>query len=211
MNGSGCPSCIEETGYNLRIPREAASDPERISEAAKRMEADAITRCLGIAPTSLRGFFEIADFLGARFEQRARAAQSELVLSALENEMNRHAGQDLAASRTAFSADYLLVALEHGDTRSESPVDVFLWRLSPDGDERLLSARVVSRGLLVPARIALPGVEVQPTRPLRSSAIADDCSIAAQLKELTGEPAANFVSASALEEGVQPVSAPTLR
>ena len=129
-----------------------------------------------------------------------RAAQSELVLSALENEMKRRTEQDLAASTTAFSADYLLTVLEHGDSRAESPVDVFLWRLSADGDELLLSARVTSRGVLVPARIALPGVEVGRAQPLRSSAIADDCSIASQLKALTGEPTADFGSTAPTDE-----------
>ena len=153
-------------GLYLRIPREMAGDSASLSEAVRAMSSDAITRCLGIAPTSLRGFYEIAEFLGENFSRRIRDAQTELVLSGLENEMTRRTAQDVAASSSAFGADYLLVVLEHGESRSEHPVDVFLWRLSSGGDERVLSARMTSRGMLVPARIALPGVETNRAQPL---------------------------------------------
>ena len=66
-------------GLYLRIPRSMAGDPESISEAAQAMSVDAITRCLGIAPTSLQGFYEISEFLGDSSESgcgRLRASWS---------------------------------------------------------------------------------------------------------------------------------------
>jgi hypothetical protein len=54
--------------------------------------------------------------------------------------------------------------------------------------------RTRADGVLVPVRIAMPGAGSAP-RPSVSTGGANDCSIAAQVKELTGEPAARFGAA----------------
>ncbi len=186
-------------GLYLRVPRHSAADSEQLAERAKAMEADAIIRCLGIAPTSLRGFYEIGELLGDSFRERVEAAKDELVIEALERDLMRRTEQDLAALRTTMAADYLLLVLEHGETRGDGPVDVFLWSLRQGGDERVLEVRAEGNGLLVPARIDLPGLEVPRTRPLRDSSIADDCSIASQIKGVTGEQGTDFESSQVLD------------
>jgi hypothetical protein len=190
-------------GIYLRIPREAAESSGSIHEAALGMRGDAITRCLGIAPISLRGFYESQEFLQPTWRDRVLAADDELVLQALENDLRRRIEQDIPSLQNVMGAEYLLLVLESGASRASGPVDVFLWNLRQQ-DERVLSVRATSRGLLLPARIDLPGVEPGPrVRPLEESGIADDCSIAAQIKEVTGEPVMGFESGEELERARQ--------
>ena len=68
-------------GIYLRIHADQATDPESIAEAARIMGPDAIARCLGLSPTSLRGFYDRLQFLDpAWLESKNCAGELHLFL-----------------------------------------------------------------------------------------------------------------------------------
>lgn len=182
-------------GIYLRVPVDVDADLESLEQVALSARGDAVPRCLGVGPTSLRGLYESGLFLGEAFRKRIHDASDELVLDGLAAELKRRGMQHVAASATARRADYFLLLVERGPNGQRDPVDAFLWKLSRDGDALLLSARTIPNGLLVPARIAVGGITPPQHAPLRESPIADDCSIAAQIKEVAGVPAQQFHAA----------------
>jgi hypothetical protein len=186
-------------GIYLRFQRDAARDPRTLRQAITTTHADSIASCLGIGPVKGRELYERAAFLEPDWRAQVEQAQDGLVVDAYHDELEHRAERDLPFLREAIGADYLLVVIENGNDRAVDPVDVFLFTLGRT-DELVLSARVQSRGLLIPARIELPGVEAPPRAPpLIDSPAQHDCSIAAQVKGLAGEPAMEFGSAAGLE------------
>jgi hypothetical protein len=180
-------------GLYLRLSREQASSPEGIAIAAKDLLRDGIGRCLGIAPTSLRGFYESGEFLLPAWPEEAETANLARLL-VLEADLTRRVDRDLPGIATAMQAQYLLVVIQETNRRSEAPSDAYIWDLR--SDTLLLSVRTQPVGRLVPVRIALPGVDVPRTATpdLSDSILATDCSIAAQVKEAAGERAMGFDS-----------------
>lgn len=168
-------------GLYLRLPSSATTEPDSYREAAVQTEKRGLPRCLGIGPLSLRSFFESGEFLGERFRARVEEAEDDLIVRSISRELERDASQHVATVTSALRADYLLVALERGG--DDGPVDVFLWRLRTNGDRLVLSTRTQPDGMLIPARIALGGIVPPRHPPIRESVIADDCSIAAQVKQ----------------------------
>ncbi len=180
-------------GLYLRLSREQAQTSEGIALAAKDFLRDGIGRCLGIAPTSLRGFYESGEFLLPSWPEEVETA-SLARLEVLEADLTRRVDRDLPGIATAMQAQYLLVIIQQTNLRAESPSDVYIWDLRDD--KLLLSVRTEPVGRLVPVRIALPGVDVPRTATpeLNDSILATDCGIAAQVKAAAGEPAMGWGS-----------------
>ncbi len=178
-------------GLYLRVRAADATDPDKLARAALGMEGDAITRCLGIAPASARSLYALKGFLGPDLVERANATTDVMGLRVIDDELRRRMVRDLPPVSNLLQSDWFLLVLQRGDTRRDHPVDVYLWDLHTN--QRLLSVRTQPNGMLVPVRIELPGVAAGPRLPqnLRSGG-ATDCSIAAQVKELTGEPVTTF-------------------
>jgi hypothetical protein len=178
-------------GLYLRVHAIDATDPEKLAAAAMEMEGDAITRCLGVAPASARSLYALKGFLGPELAERANATTSVMGLRVIDDELRRRMVRDLPPVANLLQSDWFLLVLERGENRRDHPVDVYLWDLRRN--QRLLSVRTHPNGILVPVRIELPGVTPGPrvTQNLRSGG-ATDCSIAAQVKELTGEPVTTF-------------------
>lgn len=186
-------------GIYLRFQRSAAEDTRNLRQAITSTHADSIASCLGIGPVKGRELYERAAFLEPDWRAQVEQADDALVVDAYHDELEKRAERDLPFLRRAIGSDYLLVVIENGNDRAVDPVDVFLFTLGRT-DELVLSARVQSRGLLIPARIELPGVEAPPAAPpLVDAPAAHDCSIAAQVKALAGEPAMEFGAAEGLE------------
>jgi hypothetical protein len=180
-------------GLYLRLSREQAQTPGGIALAAKDLLRDGIGRCLGVAPTSLRGFYESGEFLLPAWPEEVETADLAR-LEVLEADLSRRVDRDLPSIATAMQAQYLLVIIQQTNRRAEAPSDVYIWDLR---DEKLLlSVRTEPVGRMVPVRIALPGVDVPrtPTPDLNDSILATDCAIAAQVKEAAGEPAMGWSS-----------------
>jgi len=180
-------------GLYLRLRAQDARTREGIARGARAMEADGITRCLGVSPASVRGLYEHGDFLDPAWLRRARDTSDVLTLRVIDDELVRRTNRDLPPIANTLHSDWFLLVLERGRTRRRGPVDVYLWELR--GGRPLLSVRTEPHGMLVPVHIALKGTPRTPRPPTQVNAVgADDCSIAAQIKELTGETPMTFES-----------------
>lgn len=176
-------------GVYLRIRAADAGSSEAIAHGSSRMMPDAFTRCLGIAPTSLRGLFERGAFLDTTWPERLRDAHTRLRLRVIQDELRRHISRDLPLFTELLDADYFLLVLEQED----GAFDVFMWDLH-DGTE-LLRTRARPSGLLVPVRINLPGIPNGPRpHPMPHPVGAAECSIAGHVKALTHEDTMTFGS-----------------
>jgi hypothetical protein len=195
-------------GLYLRLLADDATDPEAIAEGAAKMDRDAITRCLGLSPISLRGLYERGDFLMEDWVDQVRTADSVMRLRVLQDELQKHIDRDLPMLATLLGSDYFLLVLQQGESRRDEPVDVYLWDLRRD--EKLLETRAKAKGLLLPVRIRVGDAPRSATKPSLRSGGANDCSIAAQVKELAGEPAVGIGDASAkkLEEAERRAATP---
>jgi len=176
-------------GLYLRIRAEDAGSSEAIAHGSSRMMPDAFTRCLGVAPTSLRGLFERSAFLDTTWPERLRDAHTRLRLRVIQDELRRHIRRDLPLFTQLLDADYFLLVLEQDD----GAFDVFLWDL--EHGQQLLKTRARASGLLVPVRIDLPGMPRGPRLRRQPHPVgAAECSIAGRLKALTHEEAMTFGS-----------------
>ncbi|MDH5491462.1 MAG: hypothetical protein OEY14_05865 [Myxococcales bacterium] len=175
----------ELQGIYLRIPNRAAGSRSEIDLAAQRMGGDAITRCLGIGPASLRGLYARGQFLMPGWIDQVDEAEDVLRLRVLDEDLRRRNERDLPLMMGLLEADYFMLVLEQGQSREE-PVHVFLWDLET-GDS-ILRTRVQASGMLLPVRIALDGAPRAPhVEPGAHANGAMDCSIAAHIKALSGE------------------------
>ena len=177
-------------GLYLRLMADYATTPEGIEGSALSMETDALTRCLGIAPASARSLYESGQFLMPSFVDGIREESDLLRLRLYDEQMANAIASDVPVLGTLMQAQYFLLVIQQGENRRDAPVDVYLWDLRTD--QQLLRARITGRGVLIPVRIdaLLPGVDMPPPppgRPSTHSGGAHDCSIAAQIKGLTGE------------------------
>ncbi len=189
-------------GLYLRIRVEAADTPEHIRDGALQMDADSITRCLGIAPASVRGLYEKGEFLTPAWVDNLREEQDTMALRVLDDQLGRHIQVDAPVLLSMMQADWFMLVLQQGETRRDDPVDVFLWDLRRN--RQLLRARVQGRGLLVPVRLRFEGVQQGPAATIDPrSGGATDCSIASQLRALTGGDALEFDSAGAVIDAAQ--------
>lgn len=185
-------------GLYLRVRAEDATSAEGITRAALAMEPDALTRCLGIAPASARGLYENGAFLMPDWVETVRAEHDTMRLRVLDEQLARSMAVDVPIVASLLRAQYFLLVIQQGDNRRDAPVDVFLWDLREN--RQLLRTRIQAHGVLIPVRIdrLLPGVQVQnaPGAPTMTSGGAHDCSIAAQIKAITGDSAVEVGSST---------------
>lgn len=175
-------------GLYLRLREEDATSSDAIAKAIGSFQIDAIPRCLGVAPTSLRTFYQQGDFLLPAWQTDAKNETQSSRLDVLKMDLELRAKRDLPNVLELLKSDYFLLAIQRGQSREDEPVDVFLWNLKTD--KLLLSMRTQASGRLVPVR--LPGSTGPSTSVVLDSPAAHDCSIAAALKEAAGEPALQF-------------------
>ena len=195
-------------GLYLRIPADWTDTSDRIEGAARAMDQDAITRCLSLSPMSVRGLYESGYFLTPEWVDSVRDEEEMMELRVLDDQLGRHIQVDAPVVMSMMQADWFLLVLETGDSRRTAPVKVFLWDLRRN--QLLMRAQVQAAGVLVAARARFEGVETAAT-PGRQSAIsggAADCSIASQLRALTGAAAGvEFDSTDAILEAEEAAQA----
>lgn len=187
-------------GIYLRLMAEYGTTLEGIEGSAFAMEEDSLTRCLGIAPASARGLYESGQFLTPTWVDGIRTEPDLLRLRLFDEQMANAIDADVPVLTTMMAAQYFLLVVQQGENRRDAPVDVYLWDLREE--QQLLRARFQGRGILIPVRIdsMLPGVDMPappPGRPSMTSGAAHDCSIAAQIKALTGEAPVSVGEATA--------------
>jgi hypothetical protein len=174
-------------GLYLRIQAQDAKDAKSIAKAVLATKPDVIPSCLGLSPASARGLWEKGEFLMPEWLEERREQDRVMDLRVTDEVLARHIRADLPAVLNMLRAHWFMLVLQQGPNRREHPVDVFLWDLRRD--QQLLRARVQSAGVLLSARIRsqgslVPGPGAQNERMNQGS--ANDCSIAAQLKQITG-------------------------
>lgn len=184
-------------GLYLRLHADQTDDPQAIRDSALTMEPDSITRCLGLAPLSMRGFYERNEFLTDVWLDAAREADTPLRLRVFADEMATREERDMPLIVEMSESDYFLLVVQHGDNRREHPVDVYLWDLN--SDQLLLKTRAQARGTLIPARIAIGGAPRGTAQPLPQRSAVGDCSIASQIRAVAGDVAASV--SNAMPEG----------
>lgn len=191
-------------GLYLRIEAENTRDPETIAATAREMSRDAITRCLGVSPVSARGLYDLARFLEPAWAEGLRTEDDTMRLRVLEDEMNRHLSRDVPLVRSMLRSHYFLLVVTRGG-RSEGVVDAYVWDL--DRDQLLMSLRTRANGRLIPVRIG-EGRGPWPSEADLARSGAQDCSIAAAMRGLTGEPVGIPSEPTMGVEDVRPPAAP---
>ena len=175
-------------GLYLRVNANDAKNREALEKAALQMRPDAITRCLGVAPASARGLYELGGFLLPDWLKQVHDAPSIIRLRVLDDELNRRMHRDLPSIATMLEAEWFLLAIERGDNHRDAPVDMYLWNLRTGA--QLLAVRTQAHGLLIPARANYAG---QPDSPYLATQVltgaTNDCSIASQVRAATGHDA----------------------
>lgn len=175
-------------GLYLRVKASAVKRAEQVASASLDMPPDAIARCLGLAPMAAPELFARGAFLEKDWMSRAHEADSVLRLRVVAEELKQRSARDLPFLSEALSAQWYLLVLERGETRQQDPVDVYLWDLR--SNKLLMSAQAKAEGSLVAARIAVGGVKPGHYASGAQTGAAQDCSIASQLRALTGGGAA---------------------
>lgn len=178
-------------GLYLRLPAEAAKTRKGIAESVGGMEADAIGACLGVAPASARGLWEKGEFLTPEWLEKARDDDGVMQLRVTDAVLARHIRTDLPPVLNMLRSDWFLLVLQHGKNRRDAPVDVFLWDVR--SGQQLLRTRIQASGVLMSARVRSKDAPPSPAlaKERMQDGAAHDCSIAAQIKELAGAPAAS--------------------
>lgn len=179
-------------GLYLRLKADAAKKPGEIASASLDMPPDAIARCLALSPLPTAELFARGSFLEKAWIQQAHDASDTMRLRVVAEELRQRSGRDLPFVSEALGAEWFMLVLERGENRRDAPVDAYLWDLRTN--KLLLSARAKAEGTLVAARIAVGGVKPGNYASGAQSGAAQDCSIAAQLRALTGGASATFES-----------------
>lgn len=194
-------------GLYLRLSASSITNPARVAEGARSMTADAIMNCMGLAPVSARTLYEKGAFLDPAWTHETRDASDVLRLRVIEEELLHHIRTDLPAVEHAMASDWFMLVLERGTTRTNGPVDVFVWNLRDRAN--LLSVRTRAVGAIITAHANFAGAPAatgQATVTDRSE-VAADCSIASQVRAATGTPAVSAENAPAPPADA-PVAAP---
>lgn len=178
-------------GLYLRLSVADATTRKGIAKGAEAMEADAIPSCLGLAPASARAIWEKGTFLTPDWLKTARKNDSVMGLRVTDTVLARHIRADLPTVLNLLRSDWFLLVLQHGDDRRDQPVDVFLWDLR--SSQQLLRGHIQANGVLMPVRVRSKDAPAAPRLPPSRllDGAANDCSIAAQIKQLSGLPLAS--------------------
>jgi hypothetical protein len=199
-------------GLYLRLRFGYAVSKEKIAAYAVKAEADAIAQCLGLEPAWARDLYEKGQFLMPQWLNEVRSSNDVMRLRVIDDELALRIRRDLPKVVELLKSDWFLLVLQHGETRHDEPVDIFLWDIRRG--ESLLRARIKAKGMLVPLRFDAKDAPAPPRKPLseysaaQQAAAADDCSIAAKIKSMAGAEITTFGSEisppAATEQVVKP-------
>ena len=180
-------------GLYMRLSANDARTPEGIIKGLEAATPDAIARCLGLSPQNVGELYARGSFLTAKWIEQADTAEGVMKLRVIADEIKQRSKRDLPFVATALQSDWFMLTLEHGESRREAPVDMYLYDLR--SNKLLLRASVQAEGALIAARIAVNGVKPGAYASGAQTGAAQDCSIAAGLRELAGSKSTTFGSA----------------
>lgn len=175
----------EETVVYLKVRAPDLASEERLREAIRSEEQDAIGPCLGLELTALSALSDVPEVLTAKWLDRVHDTNDMQRLSVREEQLARAIERELPALKERVPADYFLLLLVQGKSRLRDPVDVFLWDL--EHDRLVLRSRTENRGRLITVRSQI-GPKVDSVEAAGDPIVTADCSIAAHIKAQLGEP-----------------------
>jgi hypothetical protein len=190
-------------GLYLRVSREHGKTADGLITGLDGQEPDAIARCLGLTPKPAAELYARGSFLTSKWIEQAEETDNVLKLRVIAEEIRQRTKRDVPFVAEAVQSHWLMFVLEHGDNRRDAPVDAYLYDLRTS--KLLLRKQVKAEGVLVSARIAVQGVKPGAYATGAQTGAAQDCSIANELRALTGQGLTSFGSAppaprDALEE-----------
>lgn len=168
-------------GVYVRVNAATIKNQETLRASLHGKAPDAIGRCLGIAPLSLRTLYNRFTVVDDKFVQSIADTPDLLGLKVIDRELSLRAARDIPVLVRLAQSDYLMLVVERGASRKTAPVGIYLWDLKRE--ELLLAGEVEANGALISARI---GGSRSQDKPLADSGGAIDCSIASGIKELAG-------------------------
>jgi hypothetical protein len=171
-------------GLYLRLGAESATTRQRIATAARAFEPDSVPSCLGLGPLAARGIWEHGEFLLPAWRDEVRKQDNLMALRVTDTVLSNHIKLDLPAVTELLRSDWFLLVLDRGQSDAQALVDVWLWDLH--SKQTLLRGRFHADGILLPVRVRskdAPPSPVLSPQP-RKSPVAEDCSIATQVKQL---------------------------
>ncbi len=186
------PALSSSKGLYLRLEESQIPYAGKLDEAELDETPDAIGRCLGLAPYSAGEFLTRGSFLSFAWFKQAEDADSLMKLRVVAEELKQRSERDLPFVAEAVGAEWFMLSIERGANRRDGPVDLYIWDLRKD--QLLLRTRTQASGALVSARIAVEGVTPGHYAAGAQTGAAQDCSIASQVRALTGGEAASFGS-----------------
>ncbi|MBI2897067.1 MAG: hypothetical protein HYY06_26150 [Deltaproteobacteria bacterium] len=175
------------TGFYVRLPRAAARSDEAIRRAARRQHSDSFAGCLAVSPALFGRLLVLGDLVGKDFENKLRDAGNVARLRALDQDFALRARRDLPRLAEMLRPDYLIAVLDVDAARGVHEAHV--WDLH-SGRElvRARLDRAVGRSDVLNVRWSGHGT-VPSKRPADRSVVntANDCAIAARVREVSGE------------------------
>jgi hypothetical protein len=166
-------------------------DAESLLVALDAKDEDAIGACLGLALIPLVDLFEVPEVLTEKWLGGAEATNDMMRLSVREEQLTRAIERQLPAISERLPADFFLLVVVQGQSRLRDPVDVFLWDL--ERDRLVLRSRTDNRGKLISV-VSRIGPKTGQPRAKGDPIVTADCSIAAHVKGLLGEPTMDLAS-----------------
>ena len=156
-----------------------------LEAAIETEEHDALGACLGVDLTPLAALSEVPEVLTSDWLAKAHNTDDMRRLSVREEQLARAVERELPRLRQRVPTDYFLLFVIQGKSRLQDPVDVFLWRLADD--TLILRSRTENHGRLITVRSQI-GPQSEDADAQGDPIAAADCSIAAHIKALLGEP-----------------------
>ena len=171
-------------GVYLRILEANTTDANKIAVATQLAEQDVVTNCLGIAPLTLKSLYAISDLTGDAWLSELANTHDYMRLSVMQEQLSNRISRDLPVLLNVVQSDYLILLIVRGESRFDSPVDVYIWDIKRK--KPLLRTRTKANGILVTAKIALDGSVGGAATPGPKKSGAADCSIASQIRAAAG-------------------------
>lgn len=181
--GFDLESLREGQVLTLRLIRHGELGEGDVGLAVRHGAPDDIGSCLGVKNIPASVLYEGSDFLGEDFVENVQAADSELELRGIRDQLERRLYEVLPRLREGVASGRMILSIERPD---EARIEVFILELETGRDLMRLLARS-DVGRLISARAEFAGVRStnaplpEDEKPLRG---AVDCGVARQIRDL---------------------------
>lgn len=183
QEGLNLEALYKAPGLYLRIGREAsAQDVAALADATAAIPTDGVVSCLGASAKGAKDLFVRSVILDPSYTSRITEATDHHVLQAIELDMKKKIGRDVPDLVAMTGTQWLLLVKEVSANSEQSVFDVYLWDLPRS--RLVLSNRVVTEGMMIPALNAVGGKAVGPRVQIDAQGSrAIDCAVASEIRQ----------------------------